>query len=208
MPSPHAVVIALEDSLLATSLAAALSASFRVIGPVDSLMVLEAELSRCRVCAAVVDVTLAGHSVLAVLERLAVRFPATRFVVCTHPLAPPVAEAARLVGAVAVLDHGRSLTGITSGLRRLCAGEPWASAAGDGLPLASRRLAPNAVLSHREEQTLRLLQSGRSYREIAHALRVEVKTIERFVGALRQKYGLPKAQRVDWKELVERPGNE
>lgn len=57
-------------------------------------------------------------------------------------------------------------------------------------------------------QTLRFLHGGRSYRDIARVPGVAAKTVERFVGSLRRKYGHPKAQRVDWNELMEARVNE
>lgn len=196
MSSSLSVVVALDDQLLASALVHALGRSLQVRGPVPTREALELELAIRPPRVAVVDVALVGVSMLDGLAHWIARFPETRFVVCTHPLEPPLAMAARLAGAVAVLDHRLQADALADGLRALCDGGTWPTLTLEAAPSSLHR--PGSSLTAQERRVLALLKEQKGYAAIASVLELSVKTVERHVGALRRKFGIPKAQRVKW----------
>ena len=196
------IVVALDDHLLASSLVTALSRSLLVRGPFMSLAALEDELALHPPRVAMVDTTLGGISIMTVLSNWVTRFPATRFVICTQPLELPVAEAARLAGAAGVLDHRIQTEALVKGLRGLCEGKEW-SVVVDATP-ATPRHRPAVPLTVQEARVLRQLQEDRKGQlAIANTLGLSLKTVERHVGAIRRKFGIPKGMRVEWQAYGE-----
>lgn len=197
MTHTMSVVVALDDHLLASSLVTALSRSLLVRGPLMSLDALEDELALHPPGVAMVDTTLGGISIMAVLSHWVTRFPATRFVICTQPLELPVAEAARLAGAAAVLDHRIQTEALVKGLRGLCEGKEW-SVVADATPATPRHRSA-VPLTVQEARVLRQLQEDRKGQlAIANTLGLSLKTVEHHVGAIRRKFGIPKGMRVEW----------
>jgi DNA-binding NarL/FixJ family response regulator len=194
--SSLSVVVALDDPLLASALVHSLGRYLVVRGPFPTIDALELELAIRGPRVAVVDATIGGVSVFDGMAHWIARYPETRFVVCTHPLEPPVAVAARLAGAVAVLDHRMEADVLADGLRAICDGGTWPTLTLEAAPPPLHR--PASSLTAQERRVLALLKEQKGYVAIASVLGLSVKTVERHVGALRRKFGVPKAQRVKW----------
>jgi DNA-binding NarL/FixJ family response regulator len=194
------VIIALGDLLLASSLEAGLSLSWRTFPPLDTPDQLEAALGGLRPSVAVIDLELGAESLLGRLPQLVARFPTTRFVVCTAHSDPVFRESALLAGATAFVGHDVDLRQISEGLRALVEGRTWpADPAVDSTEPS--RLQPSGSLTLRERQVLVLRQEGRSHLEISRRLGISGKTVEDCCRSLRRKFGLPARVGVDWKAL-------
>jgi DNA-binding NarL/FixJ family response regulator len=192
------VVVALDDRLLASALAAALQTSFRVSGPHHDTEAAEQALAERPVAVAIVDVALAGVSIVDRLPQWRTRWPATRFVVCEHPLPEALVVASELAGVVGVISHDVSADELATALRTLCEGGEWSLAA-----RPDRLLYPVEPLSAAESRVLRGLRQGMSQAALARHLGRSGKTIEQQVSALRRKFAIPRGERVDWARLAE-----
>lgn len=198
MSSSLSVVVALDDRLLASALAAALRHSFRVSGPHHDTDATERAFGERAVAVAIVDVALAGVNIVDRLPQWRTRWPATRFVVCSHPLPDALVVASELAGVVGVIGHEVSADELATALRTLCDGGEWALAARH-----DHLLYPVEPLSAAESRVLRGLRQGMSQAALARHLGRSAKTIEQQVGSLRRKFALPRGERVDWARLTE-----
>lgn len=123
------------------------------------------------------------------------RFPRTQFIVCVQPLESPIVVAANLAGAVAVLDHRVPVEYLRDQLLTLSNGTR-AFLGQDRL--VDSPIRPGSPLSSQERRVLLLLQEGSGYASIANTLSIAIKTVERHVGSIRKKFGIPKTKRVSW----------
>lgn len=190
--SSLSVVVALDDRLLASALAEALRRSFRVSGPHHDTDATEQALAERPVAVAIVDVALAGVSIVDRLPQWRARWPATHFVVCGHPLPDALVVASELAGVVGVVNHEVSSDELAAALRALCDGGEWALAARH-----DRLLRPVEPLSAAESRVLRGLRQGMSQTALARHLGRSAKTIEQQVASLRRKFAIPRGERVD-----------
>jgi DNA-binding NarL/FixJ family response regulator len=160
-----------------------------------------------------VDLNLPGMSGHELLRDLRTRAPGARLVVLTASSSADDAEQAILAGAAGYLTKDLPPDALRRAIRGLRIGQlvmPRILAAEVVRRLAAtaRRAGPSdddglAALSPREREVLRLVATGLTNREIGTALGLSPRTVERHIGSVLSKLGVPNraaASRV-WQEV-------
>jgi DNA-binding NarL/FixJ family response regulator len=137
----------------------------------------------------VLDLNLPGTSGLDVMRRMLAEVPATRVLIFSmHNAHHYVARALR-GGAYGYVTKSASAAELLEALRKVIAGGRYVERelASELATTVFSETSPNAQLSERDLEILRLLTQGRSLSEIAEALRVSYKTIANGCTMLKQK---------------------
>jgi DNA-binding NarL/FixJ family response regulator len=148
---------------------------------------------------ALVDVNLPGMSGLELLRELRVRVPETSVIMLSATSVDRDVEDAALAGAVGYLTKDVAPDALRRTIRGYRAGQlPMPRALAMTLLLrladAAQRRAPSGddvALTGRQKEVLRLLSEGRTNREIAAALSLSPRTVERHVGGILDRLGVP-----------------
>lgn len=148
----------------------------------------------------VVDLDLPGADGLHVIAELAPRLPGTRFLVLTVSSDRGDLLAALRAGAAGYLTKDldpeglrRAVRGVLNGelaMPRRLAAEAVRHLVGTSRPRLDEASVPDARLTAREREVLRLLAEGLTDREIASALTVSVRTVETHVSHVLHKLGV------------------
>lgn len=194
------LIIALPDTLLASSLAEILRVDCPDVVLAATWNAFEDTLARLNPCIALVDVALDGVVLIQHLDKLVTAFGETHFIVCTSHPDQALVTKALLAGAAAVVGHDVGGADLRQGLRALIDAKPWPDGVGHPAVRHSRRAPPLKPLTPRLRQLEQLLWDGLTYSEIAAALRLSPKTIEAEVGKLRRAHCLPAFTPAPWQK--------
>lgn len=143
---------------------------------------------------ALLDVSMPGPGIFAILERIGVEYPKVRVLVLS--MQPEEMYAIRVLkaGASGYLTKDHSPSELAGAIRRIHQGgryvsQALAEALAMGLDAGADR-PPHEALSNREYQVLALLGSGKSIKEIAAQLQVSSKTASTYRSRILDKMGL------------------
>jgi DNA-binding NarL/FixJ family response regulator len=194
-------VLLVEDhALVRAAVAQAVAApDIVIVGEArDALEALDLALAE-RPDLALVDVNLPGMSGLELLREMRVRFPETMVIMLSATSVDRDVEEAVTAGAVGYLTKDLAPEALRRTIRGYRAGQlPMPRALAMRLLLrladAARRgavVGDDGALTERQREVLRLLSEGRTNREIAEALALSPRTVERHVGGILDRLGVP-----------------
>lgn len=99
------LLLAIDDELIATLLAAALGTQWRVAPVVRTVTGLRLEMERWKPTVLLTSLALGSESVAGVLPQLTSRYPACSIIVCHPGLDPAIREFLQLAGVKGIIDY-------------------------------------------------------------------------------------------------------
>ena len=202
---PPLVLVAEDQPAMLESLERWLGAHFTLLLPsAITLAGLEATLTKRPPHVVVLDLYFPEGNALTILPTLKARHPATNFLVYSGTFEPQTPYAVIRAGAIGFVSKSAPIPDLIAAVwqasigRLTLPGEQWGRA-----PLDVHRLYPKEPLTPRQRECLVLLQTGRTYEEIAECLGVTLKAVEALVAKIRKAYGIPPGSgRVDYGMLA------
>lgn len=169
-----------------------------LLGSVDDLDLAHASPSDFA-CLKNCDVLILGRhdeiSLLSTIKSLKESIPLARIIVVGKALTDQVVLDALASGAKGYLTDTSSLEDLVRAIRVVNQGLVWASRRVVGLFVErcskpAKHMKANLCFTDREKDVLRLLIGGRSNREIAVPLGIEIRTVKAHIAALMRKVGV------------------
>jgi DNA-binding NarL/FixJ family response regulator len=167
-------------------------------GEADEAAALHQAVGALRPDLVLLDLRLKGEDGVETIKSLRTAFPAVPLLVLSQDEETIFGDRVLRAGARGYLMKDRPGTELMEAIRQVLAGEIYASK-----PLADIMLRklwqgetsgdPTSRLSDREMQVFRLLGTGLGTRQIAHRLRLGIKTVETYREHLKRKLGLKSA---------------
>lgn len=196
------LVIVDDHAMVRAGVRAGLPADIAVVGEADDVASAVQVIHATRPDIVLLDVHLPGGNAVAVLAGCDDMMTTTRF------LALSVSDAAEDViavvrrGARGYVTKNISADDLADGIRRVAAGDAVFSPRLAGFVLDAFRTPPSAAdtdpeldkLTAREQDVMRLIARGYTYREVATELFVSVKTVETHMSAVLRKLQLSNRQ--------------
>lgn len=168
-----------------------LEPDFLVVGEAASAAEAYAAVERDAPDVVIMDVALPGENGIAATRRILAARPGLPLVVLTSIFDPGIANDALLAGARGFLRKEDASDELVRAIRTVLAGKVHLSAdAATALTDALRERAPSGpLLSERELAVLKGVAEGLTYKEIAAAMRIGVKSVETYRARLARKLG-------------------
>lgn len=196
------VMLVDDHPLLRTAVAQAISAPDMTVvaeaGTAEEALAVASEVSPDLL---LLDINLPGSSGLDLIRELRRRVPETKIVMLTVSTLQREADEALLNGAIGYLTKDLAPDALRRAVRSIQVGQlamprHMAAASLHRFADAAQRAAPTAAsglpgLSAREREVLRFLAEGMTNRQIADALTLSPRTIERHVGSILDKLDVP-----------------
>jgi DNA-binding NarL/FixJ family response regulator len=147
---------------------------------------------------AVLDITMPGGGGLEAARQIRKQAPEVRILILSMHLQPEYLLESVRAGAHGYLVKDAAAGELVAGVRAVCAGDPYYSAAVSAqmTDLLRRKLEGEEVtnalerLSPREREVLRYIAEGSSNKDIAATLRISVRTVETHRDSLMKKLGI------------------
>ena len=191
-PKPTRILLVSEHVMVREGLIALLSrqADFDVCVGVGTTGEAETILRVGGIDVVLLDPTLQGAAVLALVPSWRERFPRVRILLLVANLPPAPIRRALDAGAAGCVSKSDPSSELFSAIRRSAMHNEVFSPAARRL-LASDPDRSESGLTKRETEILRLIAAGSPTRDIARSLGISAKTIDRHKENLKDKLGLP-----------------
>lgn len=194
MSEPVRVLIADDSFIVRGGLRAAVEAcrGFVVVGEAASGQEAYERALTLRPHIVLMDLRMPNGDGIEAIRRLRRELPAVRTLAVSWSDEPSDVRDAIYAGAKGYLVHGRFDPGELESAMRALAGDDVSMTPiiARGILTESEVGAPAARLTKREEEILRLVQRGRTNREIAHEIGLEEKTVKNHLNNIYSKLGV------------------
>ncbi|MES2123074.1 MAG: response regulator transcription factor [Gemmatimonadota bacterium] len=202
------LLIADDHPVVAEALSSSLERWFEILGSVVTLDAVDGALRLRTPDVVVLDLSFGEESSLRLLPTLVQDHPGTRFVILTAHIEPVLVDAALRAGASAYVVKQSAPSELRVAIEEALAGRQYVTplirhhapepGADPALPGADA-----IQVSERQQQILRLLRAGNTYRQIADELGIATKTVEYHINALRIRLGVQRtSQLLRWAETA------
>jgi two-component system response regulator NreC len=191
-PQPLTIVIADDHAMVRQGLQLLLEAEpdFSVCGEVGDLPALGAYLTELAPTILLLDLHMGSELSLDELGTLQAASPETGIIVLTMQADPAFARRALAAGAAGYVLKEASRTELAQAIRTVAGGGTYLHPALGARALAEPEPEPDAGLTDREREVLRLLALGHTNSEIAAQLFVSVRTVDTHRANMQRKLGV------------------
>jgi DNA-binding NarL/FixJ family response regulator len=168
-----------------------LEQDFSVVGEASSASEAYASIERDAPNVVIMDVNLPGENGIAATKKILAAHPELRLIVLTSAFDPDVANDALVAGARGFLRKEDASDELVRAIRVVLDGKVYLSAdAATALTAVLReKSSPGTDLSERELAVLKGVAEGLTYKEIADAMKISVKSVETYRARLARKLG-------------------
>ncbi len=196
--TPIRVLLADDHTILRDSLRAFLTmyADIEVVGEAADGLETLAQVQALRPDVILLDMAMPNLGGLEVLRRIGKEWPQCKVLVLTQHQAPQVVLPALRAGAQGYLLKKASGSEVVQAVRSLARGESFLHPAIARLVIdaavrgATEPDSPASRLTEREQEVLVLIAEGKTNAEIAHALRISQKTVDKHRASLMEKLNI------------------
>ncbi|HYO82419.1 MAG TPA: response regulator transcription factor [Bryobacteraceae bacterium] len=191
------VILADDHAVLREGLVRILESAFDIVGAVGDGRTLVTETERLRPDVVVLDVGMPLLNGIEAATQIRNNVPAARLVFLSQQSGKEYVQAAFRLGAWGYVLKNAAAAELVSGIHEVLGGRRFLSAElrqrfGDPDPLSTGSAGEHLgnVLTPRQREVLQLVAEGKSAKEIAHLLKISVKTVEFHKASIMDELGL------------------